>query len=54
MLKSILPKAKRASLSPCQLCFLLQFASAFVTGMGEKEWLDWSNKCLYGLLQSVC
>jgi hypothetical protein len=45
MIKSILPNAKRTFITlsimlPVALC------SSFVTGMGEKEWLDWSNKCL--------
>ena len=41
MVKSILTKAKiLAILVPLAIC------CAFTYKMGEKEWLDWSNKCL--------
>ena len=45
MVRSILNKAKRASIT---LLIILPAAlfCAFGPGMGEKEWLDWSNKCL--------
>jgi len=45
MLKSILSKAKENAI---MLLILFSVASsyAFRSGMGEKEWLDWSNKCL--------
>ena len=41
MVKSILTKAKIVLIaSPIAFC------CAFSYKMGEKEWLDWSNKCL--------
>ena len=45
MLKSILSKAKENAI---MLLILFSVASsyAFRSGMSEKEWLDWSNKCL--------
>lgn len=45
MVKSILPKVKRAAVT---LLIVLPLAVlyAFTAKMGEKEWLDWSNKCL--------
>jgi hypothetical protein len=45
MLKSILPKAKVGLISLIIL-FSIGFSYAFKLKMGEKEWLDWSNKCL--------
>ncbi len=45
MLRSILNNMKRASIT---LLIMLPAAlfCAFGPEMGEKEWLDWSNKCL--------
>jgi len=45
MIRSILNNMKRASII---LLIILPtvFLCAFGPGMGEKEWLDWSNKCL--------
>jgi hypothetical protein len=43
MVKSILTKAKILLIVP-----LMAFCYAFSYKMGEKEWLDWSNKCLTG------
>ncbi|MBV8388563.1 MAG: hypothetical protein JO080_02055 [Mucilaginibacter sp.] len=41
MVKSILTKAKFLALP-----VLMVFCCAFTYKWGEKEWLDWSNKCL--------
>jgi len=45
MVRSILNNMKRTSIT---LLIMLPAAllCAFGPGMGEKEWLDWSNKCL--------
>ena len=45
MLKSILRKAK-GGLVTLLILFSIGFSYAFKLKMGEKEWLDWSNKCL--------
>jgi len=45
MVKSILSKAKEAAVTLLILLFVA-FSFAFRFKMGEKEWLDWSNKCL--------
>src|ERR1700709_2910564 len=45
MVKSILPKAKRLTVTPL-IALAVVFLCAFTAKMGEKEWLDWSNKCL--------
>ncbi len=45
MLKSILLKAK-GGLITLLIALPIVFSYGFGTGMGEKEWLDWSNKCL--------
>ncbi|MGZ3753015.1 MAG: hypothetical protein ACXVB0_09905 [Mucilaginibacter sp.] len=45
MVKSILIKAKRAVVA-LLIVLPIAFCCAFGPGMGEKEWLDWSNKCL--------
>lgn len=45
MVKSILPKAKRLTITPL-IALAVVFLCAFTAKMGEKEWLDWSNKCL--------
>ncbi len=45
MVKSILSKAKE-NLIILLILFSVAFSYAFRSGMGEKEWLDWSNKCL--------
>lgn len=45
MVKSILSKAKE-NLVTLLILFSVAFSYAFRSGMGEKEWLDWSNKCL--------
>jgi hypothetical protein len=41
MVKSILTKAKIPA-----ILVLMVFCCAFSYKMGEKEWLDWSNRCL--------
>jgi len=41
MVKSILTKAKILA-----ILVLMAICCAFTYKMGEKEWLDWSNKCL--------
>ena len=41
MVKSILTKAKFPA-----ILILMSICCAFTYKMGEKEWLDWSNKCL--------
>ncbi len=41
MVKSILTKAKLLA-----IMIPIAFCCAFSYKMGEKEWLDWSNKCL--------
>ena len=45
MLKSILPKVK-GGLITLLILLSIGFSYAFKLKMGEKEWLDWSNKCL--------
>jgi hypothetical protein len=45
MLRSILNNMKRAFFTLLILHPVALFC-AFGPGMGEKEWLDWSNKCL--------
>lgn len=45
MVKSILSKVKE-NLIPLLILLSVSFSYAFRSEMGEKEWLDWSNKCL--------
>jgi hypothetical protein len=45
MVKSILPKAKEAIIT-LLIIFPIAFSYGFGPGMTEKDWLDWSNKCL--------
>ena len=47
MVKSILTKAKILA-----ILVLMAFCCAFSYKMGEKEWLDWSNKCLFQTFDS--
>lgn len=46
MVKSILSKPKE-SLIMLLILLSVAFSYSFRSGMGEKEWLDWSNKCLF-------
>jgi hypothetical protein len=45
MVKSILPKAKEAIIT-LLIMLPIAFSYGFGRGMSEKDWLDWSNKCL--------
>ena len=45
MVKSVLPKAKEVFII-LLIILPIVFSYGFGPGMGEKEWLDWSNKCL--------
>ncbi|MDB5023256.1 MAG: hypothetical protein JWP78_1011 [Mucilaginibacter sp.] len=45
MVKSILPKAKQAFIN-LLILLSIAFGYGFSRGMSEKDWLEWSNKCL--------
>jgi hypothetical protein len=47
MVKSILPKVK-GTIITLLIMLSIAFSYAFGPGMSEKDWLDWSNKCLSG------